>query len=350
MTLNAFPDGEPLRVSLVIPIKNESGSIAELIESIIRQSRPPNEIVLVDGGSTDGTVELARELTAGDARFRVIEAGEATPGRGRNVGIAAAHGEWIALTDAGIRLEPTWLMRLLEVVESDPGVDIVYGNYEPWTESFFQRCAALAYVPPMQVRGIAKIRGESVASMLLKWKVWDIVGGFPDLRAAEDLVFMERTKACGFQIDWAANATVHWQLRSTLVGTFRRFQLYSKHNVWAGRQRYWHYGIARMYLCAAPFFLLALLHGWYWLSVPLAGMAARTAKSIWRRREDRGLLWLMNPAQFITVGGVLAAIDAATFLGWLQAWWQPAEDMPRQTSSPSLSPHETASHTLKPMN
>src|SRR5437879_4258614 len=128
------------RVSLVVPVRNEESSVPSLIKSICAPTRPPDEIILVDGGSTDRTVAIARELTAADARFRVLEAGEATPGRGRNVGIAAASCEWIALTDAGIRLEPGWLEHLTVVVRQDPSVDIVYGNFEPLTGSFFERC------------------------------------------------------------------------------------------------------------------------------------------------------------------------------------------------------------------
>jgi cellulose synthase/poly-beta-1,6-N-acetylglucosamine synthase-like glycosyltransferase len=321
-----MPDSEPChtdrRVSLVIPVRNEEGSLAALLESIRRQTRAPDGVVLVDGGSTDRTVALARELTAGDPRFRVIEAGPATPGRGRNIGIAAAYHEWIALTDAGIRLEATWLEHLLGVVEQDPQVDVVYGNYEPVTDSFFERCAALAYVPPKVPRHGRRMRGPFIASALIHRGVWESVGGFPDLRAAEDLIFMERVREGGFRIDWAPSATVHWHLQPSLTRTFRKFALYSKHNVWAGRQYDWHYRVAGMYLAALPFLGLATWHTAWWLSVPLAGVIARVAKSIWRRREGRGLTWLLNPLQFTAVGGILLTIDLATFSGWLRASWR----------------------------
>jgi glycosyltransferase involved in cell wall biosynthesis len=309
-------------ISLVIPVRNEEGSLAALVESIRRQTRAPDEVVLVDGGSTDRTVALARELTAGDPRFRVIEAGPATPGRGRNIGITNASHEWIALTDAGIRLEATWLEHLVGAVEQDPQVDVVYGNYEPVTDSFFERCAALAYVHPKVPKCGGWMRGLFIASALIRHGVWESVGGFPDLRAAEDLIFMERVREGGFRIGWAPSATVHWHLQPSLARIFRRFALYSKHNVWARRQHDWHYRVAGMYLAALPFLGLATWHAAWWLSVPLAGAAARVAKSIWRRREGRGLTWLLNPLQFAAVGGILLTIDLATFSGWLKAsWW-----------------------------
>ena len=128
-----------LQVTLVVPVRNEERSLRRLVESIRAQTRPPDEVILVDGGSVDGTVAVAGALTAYDPRFRVIEAGDATPGCGRNVGIAAARFDWVALTDAGIRLEPMWLERLLDVAEADPAIEVVYGNYEPVARTFFER-------------------------------------------------------------------------------------------------------------------------------------------------------------------------------------------------------------------
>ncbi len=71
------------RISLVIPVRNEEDAIPPLIQSIRAQTRPPEEVLLVDGGSTDRTVGLSRELIGDAPRFRVLEAGPATPGRGR---------------------------------------------------------------------------------------------------------------------------------------------------------------------------------------------------------------------------------------------------------------------------
>ncbi|MFN2597613.1 MAG: glycosyltransferase family 2 protein, partial [Pyrinomonadaceae bacterium] len=159
-------------ISLVVPVRDEEASLPTLLDSVRRQTRPPDEVILVDGGSTDRTVALARELSRGDARLRVVEAGEATPGRGRNVGVAAASHEWIAFTDAGIRLEPDRLARLAAEVERDPALDVVYGNYEPLPRTFFERCAAVAYVSPKSRPPEAPCRGRFIASSLVRREVW----------------------------------------------------------------------------------------------------------------------------------------------------------------------------------
>ena len=306
-------------VSLVIPVRNEERSLPSLIESIKQQTFEPAEIIIVDGGSVDGTVRVAKEIAGRDPRFRVVEAGPATPGRGRNVGVAAARYDWIAFTDAGVRLEPDWLDELVKTASANPDLDVVYGNYEPVISSFFERCAAIAYVPPKQPKVNGAIRGPSTASCLMKKEVWARVGGFPDLRAAEDLIFMERIEKAGLRIGWAPQATVWWSLQPSFKKTFKKFALYSYHNVLAGRQKYWHYGVARQYLIAIPFLLLGIFHNAWWFCIPIAGFLLRVARSIWRHKEDRSVAWLLNPLQFAGVATVILAIDLATFIGWVKA-------------------------------
>src|SRR5918912_876135 len=134
--MNSPPDdaSTDFHISLVVPVRDEAASVHVLLDSIAAQTRQPDEIIFVDGGSRDASQKMAR--------IRIIEAAEASPGRGRNLGIEAARHEWVALTDAGIRLEPQWLERLAEVARLDSMVAVVYGNYETGTDSFFERCAA----------------------------------------------------------------------------------------------------------------------------------------------------------------------------------------------------------------
>lgn len=314
------PEAAPrVPVSLVVPLRNERAHLEELIASIRQQTTLPDEVILVDGGSTDGTPAMADRLIGDDARFRVIEAGPATPGRGRNVGMAAARNAWVALTDGGIQLEPGWLAALLDAAQRNPGVSIVYGAYEPRQDTFFEQCATLAYVHPPEVREGGTTRGRFIASSLVRVDAWKAAGGFPDLRAAEDLMFMERVREAGCEEAWAPRARVWWRLQPTLGGTYRRFALYSRRNVEAGRQRYWHYGVARQYLVGAVFIGLALIHSWWWLAVPVLGGLARVARSILLRRGAHGWRWCFNPVRFALVGVIILTTDTATLVGWAKA-------------------------------
>jgi glycosyltransferase involved in cell wall biosynthesis len=323
-----------LPISLVVPVRNEDESIEQLIEGISRQTLPPDEIILVDGGSADGTVKILERLAIGDRRMKLIKTDGATPGKGRNIGIEAAANDWIALTDAGIRLDEKWLEELVNVIlpprpsatapkqggEREPGTAIVYGNYTPEIGNLFERCAAIAYVPS---QGASGIRAKFIASSMLKKQVWEKVGGFPDMRAAEDLMFMEAAEAAGFQVAFAPEAMVHWQLRPNVESTFKKFVLYSKYNVWAGRQWDWHYGIARQYIFLVPFVLLATFHSWWWLFAIPTWIGARTAKRILAHRYEFGWSTLFNPLIFLGVAGLVLLIDGATFIGWGEGVFNP---------------------------
>lgn len=325
-------NGQTFSVAVVVPVRDEEGSVEALVRSLNEQTLAPAMIAIVDGGSVDDTVALARHLTIDDDRFRVIEAGEATPGRGRNVGIAAARSEWIALIDAGIRAEPTWLERLVEIAASDPEIELVYGNVEVITETRFERYAALTYPAPKELRGGGWMRGRCTPCSLMRREVWERVGGFPDLRVSEDLFFMERVERLGVKTGWAPRATVWWQLQPTLARTWRKFVLYSRHNVWAGRAYDWQYGVGRQYTVALALVLLAGLHSAWWL-VPLAlGFAARVAKSIYRHREGRGLRWALDPVQFVAVAVITLTVDLATLIGWAQALSQPPPESIRRAA------------------
>jgi len=311
-----------VKVSLVVPVKNEADSIECLISSVAGQTRRPDEMIIVDGGSEDGTPEIFEEWVNRRSLSdwgRIVRVDEATPGKGRNIGVANAKYDWIAFTDAGIRVEQTWLERLIAVAEGDDQIDVVYGSYEPAQATLFERCAALAYVAPKRLRAGRLMRGPVIPSSLIRREVWEGVGGFPDLRAAEDLIFMEAVESKGYKIAWAPQAVVWWRMPPTLRDVFRRFALYSIHNVRISRQYDWHYGVSRQYLAWIIFAVLALVwSGWFWLG-PLIGYGARVAKGIWARREGRGLLWAINPIQFALVATVLLTVDAAMFAGWWNA-------------------------------
>ncbi len=304
------------KISLVVPVFNERTSVQALFDTINAQSRPPDEVIFVDGGSEDNTPELLRSLTAHDPRYRVIEAGRAMPGKGRNIGASAANFEWIAFTDAGIMLDRNWLNELETIVLEHPEVDVVYGNFAPQIRSNFDKCAAITYVPGHTP---GKIRGKSIASCLLRKTVWEKVGGFPDWRAAEDLAFMEQIDKDGCCCKEAATAIVFWDLRPDFASTYRKFKMYSAYNVWAGRQSGWHYGVLRQYIVALAFIILAILHHWAWLFFIPAWYTARIAKRVFIHRNQFGIIPFFNPRDFLTIFLLTIIIDIATFAGWFKA-------------------------------
>ncbi|HCX30421.1 MAG TPA: hypothetical protein DHU55_11750, partial [Blastocatellia bacterium] len=259
-----------MKISVVIPVRNEEDSIRPLLDSLLNQTLRPAEIVITDGGSTDATVAVISECMQDGAPIRLIRSGPALPGRSRNLAAAQASNEWIALIDAGVRPELNWLESLAKRAQQENEVDVVYGSFEPETDTLFKLCAVMAYVaPPIEIDG-KLIRSRSVASLLMKRSVWEAVGGFPEnLRSAEDLLFMNKIEQANFRISYAPDAMVHWQVHSNAWQTFKRFVTYARHNMRAGLWRQWQAAIFERYALLLVSALPVFWFGVQWLLITL---------------------------------------------------------------------------------
>ena len=312
-----------MRVSVVIPVRDEENSIRELLDSLLAQTRPPDEIVIADGGSVDATPQIIEEYIRKGAPVRLIRAGAALPGRGRNLGAAQASFEWLGFTDAGIRLANNWLETLVAKAEKDNSIDVVYGFFQPVTDTFFTECAAIAYVvPPVPYEGMM-IRPRSIASALLRREAWQAVNGFPeDLRSAEDLVFMDRLENAGYHSVFEPRAQVYWNLKPTLGATFKRFLVYSRNNIRAGRFGQWQKTILIRYSLLAVLFVAALVVEPAWVWIPIAAwllmLLARAVVSIKRNRICYPASFLRNVMRGAMVMSLLAVLDAAAIIGSIQ--------------------------------
>ncbi|HKU72899.1 MAG TPA: glycosyltransferase [Pyrinomonadaceae bacterium] len=313
-----------MKVSVVVPVRDEERSIRELLDSLLRQTRPPDEIVITDGGSTDATPQIIEEYIRNGAPVRLIRAGAALPGRGRNLGAAQASNEWLGFTDAGIRLENNWLEALVTKAEADESVAVVYGSWQPVTDTFFKQCAAIAYVPPPTSHDGIVTRPRFIASTLLRRDAWQAVNGFPEeLRSAEDLIFMDRVENAGYRFVFEPRAQVHWDLRPTLRETFKRFVVYSRNNIRAGLFRQWqatvlvkYYGVLAILLAGVLIFRPSLV--WLPFVVWLFLLAGRAAVAIRRNRFCYPASFFQNVLRGAMVMSLIAVLDAAAIIGSIQ--------------------------------
>lgn len=119
---------KPYSVSVIIPAHNASEYIGRAIESVLAQTRKPDEIIVVDDGSTDNTAEVTKKYES----IRYIHQENAGVSVARNTGIEAAMSEWIAFLDA----DDEWMPEKLEVQTELLGrnTNLV------WTTSNFIRC------------------------------------------------------------------------------------------------------------------------------------------------------------------------------------------------------------------
>jgi len=320
-----------MRVSVIVPVRDEEHSIRRLLDGLLDQTRLPDEIVITDGGSLDGTTQIIEQYITKGAPIRLIRAGAALPGRGRNLAAAQARFEWLGFIDAGIQPAKDWLEGLTKRAEQHESIDVVYGSMEPVTDTFFKECAAIAYVPPpIRGKGLA-VRPRFIASALLRRKVWETVKGFPEhLRSAEDLVFMNRVDKAGFKFVHEPLATVYWDLRPTFAATFHRFLVYSRNNIRAGLWRRWQSTILTRYIVliligVALLFIDARLF-WVPFALWLTMLAARAAVSIGRNRFCYPASLWRNLRRGFFLMAIIAVLDAAAILGsiqWLFLDWFP---------------------------
>lgn len=312
-----------MKVSVIIPVRDEAASIRDLLDGLLSQTLRPAEIVISDNGSTDATAEIISEYMRRGEPIKLLRAGAGLPGRGRNLAAAQAENEWVAFIDAGITPEPTWLESLAKRVQLTGDVDVVYGAFEPVVDTLFKQCAVMAYVaPPVEVEG-KLVRTRSVASVLMKRSVWQSVGGFPeDLRSAEDLLFMNKIEAGDFRIASAPDALVHWQVQATAWATFKRFVSYARNNMRAGLWRQWQAAIFKRY---ALLLVLALPVFWFGVSWLIAVLllwllmlGTRATVAIWRNRVCYPGSFGTNAWRMLMLIPIITTLDAATITGTLQ--------------------------------
>ena len=142
-----------MNVSVIITVLNEAESLTSLFDSLAAQSRLPDQVVVVDGGSVDGTRAL---LDAERARARfsmtVLDRPGANISQGRNAAIAAAQGPIIAATDAGVKLAPTWLEQLVAPLEWPVGADtnVVAGFFRPDPHTLFEAAMGATVLPELR--------------------------------------------------------------------------------------------------------------------------------------------------------------------------------------------------------
>ncbi len=217
-----------LKVSLITTVFNESGNINKFICSILQQSRQPDEIVIVDAGSTDGTLQIVRELFSGSKipQKIIIKTG-CNIAEGRNIAIASASYEIIAVADGGTVLDKDWLYWLIKPFEEDRTRNIVGGFYVPIMKNNFQKAVCHAYLWSPDINEDSFL--PSSRSVALTKTAWKDVNGYPEwLDFGEDTFFDLALEKKGYQFHFARQAIVHWELRDTVGKTVQQFYRYSR--------------------------------------------------------------------------------------------------------------------------
>jgi len=211
-----------MKISLIATVKDAGPFIGEFLASVAAQTRQPDEIVIVDGGSRDGTVETLRNAEG----VTLVEEPGANISRGRGRAIASATHDLIAVSDADCVLDTDWLERLAILVED--GADVAMGFYRPLAKNFFQVCSAAVHLPDPDELDEAKFMPSS-RSLAFRRQAYESAGGYPEwLEIGEDMYLDHRWREMGMDMRLDAEAIVRWRVRPTVSATWKQYFGYAR--------------------------------------------------------------------------------------------------------------------------
>lgn len=254
------------KVSVICTVLNEGPAIQKLLDSLAEQTRPADEIIFVDGGSSDDTVAiLQRYAAAHQLPLRVIVEPGANISRGRNLAIEAAAGPIIASTDAGVRLDRCWLEELLKPFQDNSQVAVVSGFFAPDPQTVFEVAMGATVLPALADINPAAFLPSSRSVAFLK-SSWQAAGRYPEwLDYCEDLIFDFRLRDEAGPFAFAPQALVYFRPRSSLGAFFKQYYRYARGDGKADLWRKRHVVRYVTYLVALPLLLIltVLVSPWW---------------------------------------------------------------------------------------
>lgn len=216
-----------LEVSVILTVKNDAAGCAETLESLTEQSRLPDEVVIVDGGSTDRTRHIIHSFSSRLAGLRLIDIPGANIAEGRDIATRHAAGPVIASIDAGCTAADDWLEKLVEPFERDAQTDVVAGMYEIESHTLFEKVVGLATMRGQLTPVDPAKFNPSGRSMAYTKQAWKRAGGWPTwLRYSEDTLFDHRLRRVATGWHFACDAVVSWRPRPSLRKLARQFYHY----------------------------------------------------------------------------------------------------------------------------
>lgn len=312
----ARSDGLPT-VALIATVYNCRDELKQSLSGFVSERNVAlvDEIVISDGGSTDGTWELLQQHADAIPKFRPVREKGANICRGRNMAIQASTGEILVLFDSGTTYCEGWLDQMLKPFREDAGIDVVEGITEPVGSGTFQE--ALCHLGGVGANLHSQLpQGASHRCIAYRRRVWEQVGGYPEhVRAGEDTWFNARLRKLGMSIRFVPEARCYWDVRGDFRSLWRmqyrntRGHVELRGNWGTGRI----YAIASVYLVVATLAVCGIWHPVAWVfgaGLYLAYLGHRLL-----RKGRRG--HFLNPLHFAMGTAILACLDCALVLACL---------------------------------
>jgi glycosyltransferase involved in cell wall biosynthesis len=305
-------------VSLIATTYNEKGSLQAWLDSLAAQTRQPDEIIIVDGGSTDGTLERLREYSQNSPiTFRVLSEPGANIARGRNIAIEQARFEVIVATDFGCRPHPDWLAKISLPFEDDAQIQVVAGWFHPLENG--QLSHRLGW-PVLEVVDPQTLLPSSRSIAFTK-SAWRKVGGYPEwlTLTGEDTYYAAELKRCCPLWAFVPDAVVEWPAPATPVEYWRKIYFWSIGDGESAAFTQWYWWslvrVGSVVLVTLPAGMIALIGWWSGLvhlapALLIALFAFSSAfiyvyKGMYRLlHKRRDLIWELG-AEFARLAGFL---------------------------------------------
>lgn len=181
--------------SLITTVYNEEKTIQCFINSVNRQTQFPTEFIIVDGGSTDKTVDLIKKHLSSEINYKIIldktcskKYSKGPIAKGRNVAIKEANYSNILVTDAGCILDKNWIKEISNSIKNTD-IKLVAGWYKALIKNDFQEKVASLFCPDLNSVNPTTFLPSS-RSLAFKKEVWEKVAGYPEnTYTAEDTLF-----------------------------------------------------------------------------------------------------------------------------------------------------------------
>jgi glycosyltransferase involved in cell wall biosynthesis len=313
-----------LKVSVIATVRNEERSIHRLLDSLAAQTRPPDEVIVVDGGSSDGTTRVLEEYAArGSLPLQVLVRPGTNIAAGRNAAIEAAIHEIIACTDAGVRLGPNWLADLLRPFEGDSTVSVVSGFFLPDPQTLFEAALGATTMPALADANSRHFLPSS-RSVAYRRETWERVGRYPEwLDYCEDLVFDLRLYELFDSFPFVPQAVAYFRPRSSLRAFFRQYYRYARGDGKADTWRKRHLIRYATYLVVLPLlFALIIGHSPWWALLLLTGAAFVLRRPYQRLGPSLARYGLLDRVRAILwVPLIVVTGDVAKMLGYPVGVW-----------------------------
>lgn len=246
-----------VKISFITTVLNEEESVKSLLDSINSQTIIPSEVIIVDGGSKDKTVDIIESFKNSEKNgldIKVIKS-SGNRSKGRNAAIKESSGDVIAVTDAGCIPDKDWIEKITENFKN-PKTDVVAGFYRPKTKNIFQKSLS-TYTCVMPERLDPMNFLPSSRSIAFRKKAWEKVGGYPEfLDTCEDLYFARELRRNGFKFKTSKDAMVTWFQKENLREAFLQFYKYAEGD-----------GMARYFRKNTPFLFVRYIAGFILLLI-----------------------------------------------------------------------------------